>query len=117
MKIVLSAVLENLSTRNDGSIKLVFATQEMDSAMAGQVFQFRNKFCKVLISDSNITPLEEKLIDEENVQDGKKIKTQSQRLRAVLFRLHEQTSPQIDFDTWYKEKMESIIEHYKTKLE
>jgi len=117
MKIILAGVLENLSTRNDGSIKLVFATQEMDSSTAGQVFQFRNKFCKVLISDSNITPLEEKLIDEETIVDGKKVKTQSQRLRAVLFRLHEQQAPQVDFDTWYKEKMEQIIEHYKTKLE
>ena len=44
------------------------------------------------------------------------VKSPSQRLRAVLFLLWEQQGSWGDFDTWYKAKIEEIIEHFKGKL-
>lgn len=118
MKIVLASILENISTRSDGSVKLTLGTQEMDETNAAQLFGLRNKFVKVLLSDSNITPLEESLIDETKIHDGKKVKTKSQRLRAVLFKLHEQEGGNSEtFDIFYDEKMEKIIEQIKSRLE
>jgi hypothetical protein len=118
MKIVLSSILENISTRSDGSVKLTLGTQEMDESNAASLFGLRNKFVKVLISDSNITPLEEKLIDETKILDGKKVKTKSQRLRAVFFKLHQQEGgTEENFDAFYDEKMERLIEQIKSKLE
>lgn len=117
MKLILSGTIESISTRQDGTIKFVFGTQELDSSQAGLLFQLRNKYAKCLLSDTNITPIEDKLIDEEHVKDGRKVKTQSQRLRATLYRVWETTTQTIDFDQWYKTETEKIIEHFKKKLE
>lgn len=117
MKIIIDGILEKLSTLNDGSVKLSICTQEMDSSNGAQIFQLRGKYIKILLSDSNISEPEQLLIDEAKIQDGRKVKTKSQRLRGVLFRLHEQTIPDTDFELFYNEKMEAIIEHYKQKLQ
>lgn len=117
MKIVLSGVLEGLSTRNDGSVKVAFVTQELDPSTGGQLFQLRNKFVKCLISDSNISPIEEELVDSTELKGGKKAKSQSQRLRAVLYRVHEQQGIPLDFETWYNSELETIIEQYRNTLE
>lgn len=117
MKIVFTAILENISTRTDNSVKLTLGSQEMDSSNAAQMFELRNKFVKILISDNNISPLEDKLLDELKLKDGKKVKTHSQRLRAVLYRQWEQENTGIDFDTYYGNKMDAAIESVKSKLD
>ncbi len=117
MKVVGSGILEGISTRNDGSIKLIIGTQELDSTDAARLFELRNKFIKYLLSDSNIDPASEALIDDLHLKDGKKSKTPAQRLRAVLFRVFEQEGgKEENYDDWYKERMEEIINHYKKKL-
>src|SRR3990172_7788089 len=116
-KIILDGVLEKLSTLADGSVKIHFNTQELDNSNAATLFQFRGKYVKFLISDTNISSPEEILIDEVKIQDGRKLKTKSQRLRAVLFRYFEQVKPDVEFEKFYEEKMESLIEHFKSKLE
>lgn len=117
MKIILACTVESISTRQDGTIKVSLGTQEIDSTQAASIFSLRGKFCKTLLTDSNIQPLEEKLIEETKIQDGKKIKTQSQRLRAVLFRCWEAGGQIGEFDQFYNSETEKIIEHYKKKLD
>lgn len=117
MKIILASTVESISTRQDGTIKIALGTQEMDSTQAASIFALRGKFCKVLLTDSNIQPLEESLIEETKIQDGKKIKTQSQRLRAVLYRCWEAGGMSGEFDQFYNVETERIIEHYKKKLD
>lgn len=117
MKLVLEGVIEGLSTRNDGSVKVSFVTQELDPATGGQLFQLRNKYCKALYSDTNISPIEEELVDKQELQGGKKAKSPSQRLRAVLFRVHEQQGIPVDFEKWYASEMETLIEQYKNTLD
>lgn len=116
MKIILDGVIEGISTRNDGSVKLSIGTQELDSSKAGDLFQLRNKYVKILLSDSNISALEEKLVDEEKVQGGKKAKSPQQRLRSVMFRVHEQQGISQEFDQWYKTEVENLIDRYKEIL-
>lgn len=117
MKIILASTVESISTRQDGTIKIVLGTQEIDSTQAASVFALRGKFCKVLLTDSNIQPLEESLIEETKIQDGKKIKTQSKRLRDVLFLLWKNRGNVGEFDHFYRSETERIIEHYKNKLD
>lgn len=118
MKLVFDSTFEGIATRVDGSLKITLSTQEMDAQQAGLLLTLRNKFVKVLLSDSNITALQEEAIDSTPIVDaGKKSKTPSQRLRAVLYRLHEQEKPDVDFDTYYSAKMNSLIDHFKTKLQ
>lgn len=117
MKLVLSTTVEGIQTRQDGTLKVVLATQEIDPSQGATLLGMRNKFIKVLLSDTNITEMEEKIINEEIIQDGRKVKTQSQRLRAVIYRIWETTTQTQDFDAYYKSEMERIIEHFKTKLD
>lgn len=116
MKIVLTGTIEQISTRLDGTIKLVWGTNEMDSTEASKLFELRGKFCKALLTDTGISPLEDKLLEETKIVDGKKVKTKSQRLRAVLFRVFE-LSGEPDFDVFYNNQLEIIIEHFKKKLD
>ena len=117
MKIILTGIVESLSTRQDGSVSVKFSTQELPSEDGGNLFSLRNKFCKMLLTDDNISPMQEKVIVEETMQDGGKIKSKSQRLRAVLFVLFEQQGLNIEFDAFYNDYMEKFIESVKLKLE
>lgn len=116
MRIILSGILENLSTRNDGSIKVAFGTQEIDPSQAGELFQLRGQYCKMMLSNTNISSLEEKLIDEEPITGGKKAKSPSERLRAVMYRVHEMKKLNIPFEDFYKTEMERLISSYKDVL-
>ncbi len=116
-KIILSAIVENISTRSDGTFKIVIGTNEIDKQSVSELFELRNTFCKLLLTSNNITPLDDKLIDELKIKDGKKVKTKSQRLRAVLYREWEQQGLQIEFDTYYDTIMEGYIEKHKANLD
>lgn len=116
-KIILGATVEHISTRQDNSFKVVIGANEIDKSQVSELFDMRNKYCKVFISDNNISELEEKLIDEQRLVSGKKVKTKSQRMRSVLFKLHEsQGGIPENFDAFYDEKMESMIEQIKGRL-
>lgn len=117
MKIILDGIMEGLRTRADGSVSISFGTQELDSSKAGQLFQLRGGYCKVLFSNTNITNLEEEAVDAVPVVGTKKPKSPSQRLRAVLYRLHEQSSSTLDFEEYYRVQMEGIIETFKGNLQ
>lgn len=117
MKIVLDGCIEGLKTRQDGSVVLSFATQELEPDTAGRLFQFRNKYVKSLFSDNGITKLEEELTDAAEIADGRKSKTPSQRMRNVLFLVHTSNGgTKDDFNKFYASEMERIIEHYKQKI-
>lgn len=117
-KIILDGIIEGLNTRTDGSVKIVFSTQELDSTIGGTLFQFRGKYCKVLFSDSNITKLEEEIVDNSRLAQVGKQKTASQRLRSVLYVLWQQKQPDgISSDDFYKTEMENFIQTIKSKLD
>ena len=115
MKLVITGTVESLSTRQDNTVVVKFGTQEMESSEAGKLFHFRNKYCKLLLTDDNISELESELVAASAIKSSKQ-KTPSQRMRAVLFRVFEQTGLEIDFEQYYVTEMERIIEHYKSKL-
>ena len=117
MKLILTGLIENISTRNDGTIKFTFGCNELDASQAGNLFQLRGKYSKCLLSDSNITEMETKLIDEQSVNNESKVKKPSQRLRATLYRVWEQSKSEHDFDTYYLQQMEVLINHFKGKLD
>ena len=116
MKIIIESTIEKISSKVDGTVTIQISTQELDSTVAGNLFALRGKFVKTLISDSNITTLEAETVDSTSLVGGKKNKTESQRLRNVLFRIHEQGS-EMDFEQFYKMELEKIITHYKSKLD
>ena len=117
-KIILETIIESIASRVDGTITIKLGTQELDSDNAGKLFQLRGKFCKVLLSDSNITSLEQEAVENTQLVSGKKNKTKSQRLRNALYVLHSQNGgDESDFESFYDQEMNKIIIHYQNKLE
>lgn len=117
MKIVIDGIVESIKSRQDGSVTVAFGTQELDGNKAGDLFQLRGKYCKAMFSDTNITSLEEEVVDKTPLTATQKNKSPSQRLRSVLHVYFSQQGYSIDFDDFYKTELEKIISHYKTKLE
>jgi hypothetical protein len=117
MKIILEAQIEGIASKVDGTVTIKISTQELDKNAAGDVFGLRGKHCKVLLSDSNITTLESEMVDATPLVSGKKHKTPSQRMRAVLYRIWEQQGANEDFEVFYQNEMNKVIEHYRSKLD
>jgi len=61
---------------------------------------------------------EKEMIDSLEADFEDRGKTPGQRLRAVLFRLWEQVPEGYeDFNLYYQFKMNTVIEHFKSKLD
>ncbi len=115
--IVLNATVENLSTRADRTVKIVIGTQE--NVKAAELFALQGQLVTVGISTNGLKPDEIELLrtskfEIDDIPDGK---SPSQRLRNTLFRNWEQANGGYsDFNLYYLNKMETIINHYKSKL-
>jgi len=112
---LIAAMVESINTRKDKSVKLVFGTQELNPVEAGQLFQYMNQLVTVYLSPASIDNREIEQIDK--LEPELNNKTQSQRIRAVLYLNHQQNPEGFkSFDEYYKSKTEKIIEHLKSKL-
>ena len=114
-KVILECQLDGIASKVDGTVSIKISTQEVDSMSAAALFALRGKHCKVLISDSNITTMEAELVDNQQLVSGKKHKTESQRLRGVFYLLAQQK--EVEFEQYYKEQMNILIDHFKAKLD
>lgn len=116
--IIVPAVLENVSTRKDNTIKLVFGTNELPPSIVSQLFTQHNRYGFLSFKDSEFNPNDIDKMSKLQIDLDDKTKTPSQRLRGVLYRTYEQDSKGYDtFTRFYEHKMESIINHYKKQLE
>lgn len=113
--ILLSAMIENITTRKDRSVKVTIGTQELSQGKAGELFTLLNNLAVVYISPKEIDQKEVDQVDRLDPElEGK---TQSQRIRNVLYKLFIQDHEgHKDFDTYYKAKTEMYIEHLKSKI-
>lgn len=117
-KIIVTAILEGISTRQDGTFKVVLGTQEIDKSKVADLFSLVNKFSKVLITDNNvIEDLDQGLVDGIKLAAKKGSKSQSQRLRNVIWRVWEANGGKGSFDEYYSNEMERIIDAFKEGLE
>jgi hypothetical protein len=115
--LMLAAVVENVSTRRDGTIKLTLGTQEMSQGKAGEMFTMQNKMIAIYISVKETIPQAVlDMVDQADVDlPGK---TKSQRQRAVLFRIWElDKEGHKTFESYYSAKMEGHIKELKAHLE
>lgn len=110
-----AAIVENVSTRKDNTIKIVIGTNEISPAKAGQLITYMNQLVCVYISPSTIDTKEVDQVDK--IEPELNNKSQSQRLRSVLYLNYQNDSKGYKtFDEFYKHETEKIIEHYKSKL-
>lgn len=114
--IILSAIIENVSTRADGTVKVVLGCQEMSASRAGELMTLNRKLAAVYLSPKE--SINQKEIDQVDAIDPvMPAKSCSQRMRNVLFVLWQQQPEGFkDFEGFYKWKMEQYIEQIKSNL-
>lgn len=113
--ILLACEVSKISTLVDGSLNIVLNTQELSNGKAAEVLGLRKKPCAVYLSEKAISEAEQHNVDKIDVEIG--MKTPSQRLRSLLF-LNWQRDPDgyKDSESYYRAKMEKIIEQLKARL-
>jgi hypothetical protein len=115
--ITVPAILESVSTRKDRTLKLIFGTNELSPSQAGQLLSDTEKFGWLAFKGESFNIEETKLLESLKSDSNEGFKSDSQRLRGVLYRNWEQNNDGFTtFSRYYSHKMETIIEHYKKNL-
>lgn len=119
MSLTTFAILEGFRSVQDGTLKITLALNEQSAENSVKVLKMLNKSIVVVLSEGDLTTgiiQEVELVKiEKPLSTGK---SQSKRLRDVLYRVWE-TNPN-HFDTseqHYEYMMNNIIEHYKSKIQ
>ena len=124
--VIFDGGVETIATRADGSIKVVIGSQELSSDTMTRLFDLRRKVGYVLISTKEISQEQIDAVETSTANMEFSEKTPSQRLRGVLYILWEKLQPKendqgiekfVDFDLFYKRKLNEIINHYKKQLD
>jgi len=118
--ILLKAQVESVATRKDRTIKLSFSTQELRGKDAAELLDLQNELVSLGISPKGLGADEIALLQENKfgLEDVPNEKSASQRLRSVLYIAFTQDSKDFKtFQDYYTNKMESIINFYKEKLD
>ena len=112
-------MISKVETMAHNSIRLKIDSQEnLEAEHIERIIKLNNKpgwftFSVEIIEMDSIIDLPK--LDSSKWADGK---SPSQRLRAVLYRVHEQKGgSEKDFQAFYMSAMEKIIDHYKNMLE
>lgn len=117
MNIILAGEIAKVSTRADFTLSVHFSTQELSAEESARLFGLKGRFIKAFLTDENvISEAVIEAVNETEIQDERKHKTPSQRLRHTLWRLWKQEGEQGSSDDYYKREMERIIRHYNEKL-
>jgi hypothetical protein len=112
------AGLDNYRSLRDGTIKMTFETQELTPEQMANIHWSLNKAGFLAFSPDPFATQELEEIDKIKVDFDDGGKPPSQRLRAVLFRLWQQTPEGYKASNdHYLAHMEKIINHYKNKLD
>lgn len=99
---------------SDGGMKVVVNTQELTPEDKAELMNEHQKVGYFVFSSTK--HIEEEDIPDEPIEfEGQK--TYSERLRNVLFRLHEKQGGKAEeFESYRAKVMESLIQKYKNKL-
>ena len=116
MNILRTVVLDRINRKKDKSVSITFIT---DNEQTSEQFmeldkQLDQRGILYFKPKGLLTTAEADELDSVDIElEGK---TQSQRLRNVLFVYWQQLNSEVDFKSFYKSETEKIIEHYKAKL-
>lgn len=117
--IILKATIDGIRTMKDRSLKITIVSQELKPEHSSLLLSLQNCLCDVLINDKEISESEMQLLRDNkwSIEDVPGMKSPSQRLRAVMYKLWQQGDGGYrDFELFYANRMEQLIEHYKGKL-
>lgn len=110
------AIVSKITTMHDRTLRLQIDCLELPADQEALIFSARHASGWVLFAESELQV--EDVADLPEIQVNKNEKTPSQRLRAVLYRLWEQSNriTYPEFEIFYRAKIDRLIEGYKLKL-
>lgn len=111
-KVSLSLVITSVRSRKDGSLGLSIETPELTPQEKTIFMELQG-----INLDGTFLPMETPDVPEYKINTDLENKTPSQRLRGSLYVWWEQSGKQGEFETFYKQKMEALIEFIKKKLD
>lgn len=114
--LIIAAQVEGVQTRKDRTLKITLGSQELSPAQGAEILGLSNRVVAVYISSKETIPQSD--IDQVDAVDPEfESKTQSQRIRGVLYKLFEQDKEgHKTFDNYYQARTEKIIEHLKKQI-
>lgn len=118
-KLLLPAALTNFRPKADGSYSLTYATYILSEEQKIQIMRMHNHSGILLFADKEEHSSSDiKMIDNVDVDLGN-TKTPSQRLRSVIYLLHQQQGGEelMPFKDFYVNQMEKMINYFKSKLD
>lgn len=110
--IQIEAILSGFSTKADLGVSLRFSTNEVRPEDVLALMQMKNAFGWLMFRPNEFMPSD---IPAEDAEDTNK--TPSKRLRSVLFVLWKQRGSKGDFEEFYRQKVELVIQEIKSKLD
>ena len=114
--IQMSVQIERITSNKDRTLSIKLETQEIPHEETAKLFALQGLQLWAAFAETPLTKGD--LNIPEAMMEFKNDKTPSERLRAVLFVYWKQKLEQnIDWDIYYKNKMEQIISYIKDKLE
>jgi hypothetical protein len=115
-KITLPVCLESYRPRKDKSFTLTFSTAEIREHEMIAISQLHGKIGALFFSEKNVIE-ENDLLKLDAIDREINNRSQAQRLRSVLYLLHQQNGGlKENFKAYYESETERIINHYKEKL-
>lgn len=117
---IFPAILESVKSRKDKTLAVTLGTQELSPEQASQLMGFNQQFLYVMFKADIINNKEQELMEELQLSatDESKQKTDSQRMRSVLYLLwKQQPEGYTDFNLFYSFKMNKFIDALKAKLQ
>lgn len=103
------ATVSSITAKVDGSIGYKINTPELSSEEKTAIFDLQNQNVEVLISPIGVKEI-------LKVKNDLNQKSQSSRIRSVLYILWEQDHEDLNFEDYYKDKTEKYIEYLKAKI-
>lgn len=106
------AIIEGIRAKKDRSLGLTITTPELSVKEKALFMELQSINVNLLITPSDEPKAEEYKVDTDLEQ-----KSQSQRMRSVIFILWKQDPKGKEFPDYYRDKMEKLIQYLKDKIE
>ena len=106
-----SAIITTISSRSDNSLRLSVVTPELSGVEKLAVMDLQNKNIEMFLKPMDEAPTE--IID---VKGEIQQKSQSRRLRDIMYVYYKSLKTDQTFDEYYKTTIEKLINKYKERI-
>ena len=111
-------IIESFRTLKDKTFKVTFETNELSPESVMELSQNLQHFGYLAFKRDNFTKHDIEIMTNLKADYNDMGKSPAQRLRAVLYVTFEQKPEGYKgFNSFYEDKMEQLINHFKNKLD